>query len=130
MGYAEQTMALQRQAAQQKSALDQQAMELTMEYQMKKTEEHMAKQQYSMEKQQFEMQNKMKKEMDKLGLLGQQLQSSYSMGQSYAPHSSALQFYAAQSYAPQSNSPTNALSSTQTYVYGPNGELIPKPEMQ
>ena len=47
------------QAAQQKAALEQQAMQLSMEFQQKKAEEEMQKQQFEMEKKQQEMQMKM-----------------------------------------------------------------------
>merc|ERR1712226_1647818 len=109
----EQLMALQQQSAQQKAALEQQAMQLTMEYQQKKAEEDMQRQQFQMEKQQAEMQAKMSADMQKLGvqvpMLGQMAtqpaapmytqQSGFALGQTQ-------------------------VGTGQTYVYGPNGELV------
>merc|ERR1711885_113015 len=105
----EQLMALQQQAAQQKAALEQQSMQLTMEYQQKKAEEEMQKQQFEMEKKQQEMQMKMQEEMAKFqggGAMGTQLFTTPGLG------------------AMQTNMPGGA---GQTYTYGPQGELIPKP---
>jgi hypothetical protein len=116
--YAEQTMALQQQAAQQKASLEQQAMQLTMEYQQKKAEEDMQRQQFEMEKQQAEMQAKMSADMQKLGVqvpvMGQMNVQQTMMPQSF--NLGGMQ----QTQAPQASGPT--------YVYGPNGELVPKEE--
>merc|ERR1712224_1170003 len=57
---------LRQQAAQQKAVLEQQAMQLTMEYQQKKGEEEMMAKQYDMQKQQYELQVKQQEEMAKL----------------------------------------------------------------
>jgi len=114
--YAEQSMALQQQASQQKAALEQQAMQLTMDYQQKKAEETMQKQQYEMERQQTELQSRMQAEMQKLGVAtpyGQPFQVSQSIAP-FANSSSLLQTQA----------------PGQTYVYGPNGELVLKDEFQ
>jgi len=110
--YAEQTMALQQQAAQQKAALEQQAMQLSMEYQQKKAEEDMMKQQYEMEKQQQEMQIKMQREMEKLGVQAPQMQFG-------VPQMPGMSMQVPAGGIPQQE-------QGQTYVYGPNGELIPK----
>merc|ERR1719453_2567525 len=59
-------MSLQQQAAQQKTALEQQAMQLTMEYQQKAAEEEMRRAQYEMQKQQYDMQMKMQSDMAKM----------------------------------------------------------------
>merc|ERR1712007_325030 len=99
-------MSLQQQAAQQKAALEQQSMQLVMEYQQKKAEEEMQKQQYEMEKQQYEMQMKMQKEMEKFqGAAGGNMMFA-GLG------------------ASTMGAPTAA--GGQVYTYGPNGELIPK----
>jgi len=99
-------MALQQQAAQQKAALEQQAMQLTMEFQQRKADEEMQKQQYEMEKAQLEMQQKMAKEMERF---------------SAAPQFAGLTM------------PGMAMAPMQTqvgggavYTYGPNGELVQK----
>lgn len=114
--YAEQTMALQQQAAQQKAALEQQAMQLTMDYQQKKAEETMQKQQYEMERQQVDMQTKMQAEMQKLGV--------------NTPFGGSSGGFGAQPAFNQLAGGSSILGQTQapgqTYVYGPNGELIPK----
>jgi hypothetical protein len=74
-------MALQQQAAQQKAALEQQAMQLTMEYQQKKAEEEMMQKQYEMQQQQYDMQIRMQKEMEKYAAAMPQAPMPY-MGQS------------------------------------------------
>lgn len=96
-------MALQQQAAQQKAALEQQAMQLTMEFQQKKAEEEMQKQQYEMEKAQLEMQQKMAKEMEKF---------------TAAPSFTGLTMPGVMA--------TQAQGSGAVYTYGPNGELVQK----
>jgi len=114
--YAEQTMALQQQAAQQKASLEQQAMQLTMEYQQKKAEEDMQRQQFEMEKQQAEMQAKMSADMQKLGVQVPMMGQLNVMQQQ------------PQGFPMQTN--LGATMGGQTYVYGPNGELVPKEEAQ
>merc|ERR1711915_1157378 len=116
--YAEQTMALQQQAAQQKAALEQQAMQLTMEYQQKKAEEDMQRQQFEMEKQQAEMQAKMSADMQKLGVQVPMMGGMQAQ-QTVMPNNFGVSGLGAASM--QVQQPTGT-----TYVYGPNGELIPK----
>merc|ERR1712113_638204 len=104
--------ALQQQAAQQKAALEQQSMQLTMEYQQKKAEEEMQKQQYEMEKQQYDMQMKMQKEMEKFagaGALGFQGLSG-----------TTTNLFASQPGA------TAAPGTGQVYQYAADGSLVAK----
>jgi len=118
--YAEQTMALQQQAAQQKAALEQQAMQLTMEYQQKKAEEDMQRQQFEMEKQQAEMQAKMSADMQKLGVQVPMMGGMQAQ-QTVMPNNFGVSGIGAPQMQVQQSQPVG-----QTYVYGPNGELIPK----
>lgn len=104
--HAEQTMALNQQAAQQKAALEQQAMQLTMDYGQKKAEEDMMQQQYDMEKSQTEIQQKMSEDMEKLGV--------------QMPPMPVL------SRTIPWVSLDRTIGQQATYVYGPNGELVPK----
>merc|ERR1719289_604792 len=111
---------LQQQASQQKAALEQQAMQLTMDFQQKKAEETMQMQQYEMERQQADMQTRIQGEMQKLGVS--------------SPFGNAPQFRG----APQLGQPQMQFGATSMmagqppqgagpiYMYGPNGELIPK----
>jgi hypothetical protein len=117
--YAEQTMALQQQAAQQKAALEQQAMQLTMEYQQKKAEEDMQRQQFEMEKQQAEMQAKMSADMQKLGVQVPMMGGMQAQ-QTVMPSSFGVSGIG----APQMQVQQQPVGPT--YVYGPNGELLPK----
>eukprot|EP00392_Amoebophrya_sp_AT5.2_P004219 g4227.t1 len=57
---------LAQQAGQQKSTLEQQSMQLILDYTQKKAEEEMQKQQYEMERQQQEMQMRLQSEMARL----------------------------------------------------------------
>merc|ERR1712194_830374 len=107
----EQLMALQQQSAQQKAALEQQAMQLSMEFQQKKAEEEMQKQQYEMEKKQQEMQLKMQDEMSRFQGAGQIFATP--MGFPGMPQPQGVG-------APQGG------QFGATYTYGPNGELVPK----
>ena len=123
-------------------------MQLSMEYQQKKAEEEMAKQQYEMERQQQEMQMQMQTEYISMqsslapavgapafnlpgfpqqtnlgaslqapaGLLGGSFQAPVAMPQQMMP----------QQMMPQQMMPQQFDGQAATYVYGPNGELVPK----
>merc|ERR1712124_40973 len=58
------------QAGQQKAALEQQAMQLAMEYEQRKAEESMYRQQYDIQRQQMEMARKMADDYQRMGPLG------------------------------------------------------------
>ena len=94
-------MALQQRTSREKAVLEQQAMQLTMEYRQKKAEEEMQKQQYDMEQQ-------------KLGINSGMNFGAISMMQ---PQNLA---------APQSAAQQQIDGDGQVYVYGPNVEMIPK----
>lgn len=119
--HLEQSMSLQQQVSEQQAQLQHQAMMLTMEYQQKKTEEEMAQQAYDMEMKQIELQNKMQTEMSRLGVQvppTPQLSTQRTMTSHMFPSSA------------YSATPTSAVVQEQaaTYVYGENGELVPREE--
>jgi len=64
--YNEQLMNLQMQAGTQKGALEQQAMQLTMEYEQRKAEENMYRQQYEMQRQQTDLHSRMTQEHQRM----------------------------------------------------------------
>merc|ERR1719460_81796 len=68
--YNEQLMVLQLQAGQQKAALEQQAMHLSMEYEQRRAEESMYRQQYEIQRQQDELASKMAEDYQRMGPLG------------------------------------------------------------
>jgi len=150
--YVEQTMKLQQQAQQQKSALEQQALQLTMEYEQRKSEEEMALKQFKIDQEQFQMQQRMSLDFSRLS--GQQpfqmggastlalmgnMNGSYS---GFAPPTVMSQYpfqtaisgsltttapaVPAQSYSQRGFNPAGYTPDKQVYVYGANGELIPK----
>merc|ERR1719215_714487 len=75
--YNEQLMGLQLQAGQQKAVLEQQAMQLSMEYEQRKAEENMYRQQYDIQRQQMEMSMKMAQDYQRMGPLGGPQPRSY-----------------------------------------------------
>merc|ERR1712048_829153 len=67
--YNEQLMALQMQAGTQRAALEQQAMQISMEYEQRKAEEHMYRQQYEIQQAQADMQTKIAQDYAKTGAM-------------------------------------------------------------
>eukprot|EP00392_Amoebophrya_sp_AT5.2_P001107 g1109.t1 len=149
--YQEQHLQLQQQAQQQKSQLEQQAMQLSMDYQQKKAEEEMQKAHYEMERQQQELQMKLQNEFHSMqAQLTSSLPAAFqfypgmvvspdglkqngsgiftgTFGLDVGTSSKMDQLSGTMSTATQSN-PQRA--EPEVYVYGPNGELIPKNQQQ
>merc|ERR1719343_573524 len=64
--YNEQLMELQTQSGTQKAALEQQAMQLSMEYEQRKAEEHMYRQQYEIQQTHAAMSAKMQQDFQRV----------------------------------------------------------------
>jgi len=112
--YAEQALALHIQAAKQKSDLEQQAMQLTMEYQAKKQEEIARQQQYEIECAQREVSERIMTEMGRLGVTTYALQSFVpGLGRSIEQASSQIGL-------PSHRHPPSASVSQSPYGYSNN----------
>ncbi|CAD7926462.1 unnamed protein product [Amoebophrya sp. A120] len=145
--YQEQQLQLQQQAQQQKSQLEQQAMQLTMDFQQKKAEEEMQRQQYEMERQQQELQMKLQNEFHSMqAQLTSSLPAAFQFhqgvaesafkpnGQPFFPqHQAGLHALMSDVHGKDLNMTASTAHSVRTdteiYVYGPNGELIPKSKL-
>jgi hypothetical protein len=114
--YNQQLIMLQQHAAHQKSALEQQALKLTMEYQQKANMEQMRQQQFEMARQQGELLQKQQQEM--LVLQEQQAQ----LAQEYAVLNAPVPVVAgppsAVTYAPVSPVPVATMTPPVTSLSG------------